>query len=124
MVAGVHIAATGDALAASDKRIIIICNHNNRLDWMFLWCLAARVGGIATLKIALKEGLRRAPFFGWATQAFLFVFFSRKDRQGDLGRLRATVGHCLGHGDGVAFLIFPEGTDLCVARPASTRQAA
>ena len=112
MIAGVNIRATGDALLGSDRRVLIICNHNNRLDWMFLWCLAARVGLCSTLKIALKDSLRRAPWFGWAMQAFLFVFLRRNDRDGDLRRIRETLAHCIGHGDGVALLVFPEGTDL------------
>ena len=112
LVAGVEVIATGVRPAPNDKRMIILCNHNNRLDWLFLWCLASRIGLCSSLKIALKEGLRKAPFFGWATQAFLFVFFSRKDRNGDLAHLRATLGHGLGHGDDTVLLIFPEGTDL------------
>jgi lysocardiolipin and lysophospholipid acyltransferase len=115
LLAGVRIVATGESLRSTDKRVLIICNHNCRLDWMFLWCLAARVGCCSTLKIALKDNLRKAPYFGWACQAFLFIFFSRKNREGDLDRLRHTLGHCFGHGDDVALLIFPEGTDISPA---------
>ena len=115
LVAGVRILAMGDQLRSTDKRVLVICNHNCRLDWMFIWCLAARVGLLSTLKIALKDNLRKAPYFGWACQAFLFIFFSRKNREGDLDRLRATLHHCFGHGDDVALLIFPEGTDISPA---------
>ena len=112
LVAGVQITVTGDSLLTGDKHILVICNHNNRLDWMFLWCLAARLGLCSSLKIVLKESLRKAPFFGWAMQAFLFVFFSRSDRERDLDRLRLVLSHSIGHGDNVALLLFPEGTDL------------
>ena len=124
MIAGVNIRTTGDLLLGTDRRILIICNHNNRLDWMFLWCVAARVGLCSTLKIALKDSLRRAPFFGWAMQAFLFVFLRRNDREGDLRRIRDTLAHCIGHGDGAALLVFPEGTDLSPDNQAKDRNYA
>ena len=65
LVAGVQITVTGDSLLTGDKHILVICNHNNRLDWMFLWCLVA---GRAELKIVLKESLRRRRSLGgqWA----------------------------------------------------------
>ena len=71
-----------------------------------------RLGLCRTLKIALKEPMRKIPFFGWAMQAFLFIFLARNDREGDLKRLRARLTHMVGHGDDVALLLFPEGTDL------------
>ena len=113
LLAGVRVHTYGDAQpVASDRVVLIICNHHCRVDWMFLWCLAARLGQLGSLKIALKDSLRAAPFFGWAMQAFLFVFLCRRDRDADLQRLSSTLDHCAAHGDPIAFLLFPEGTDL------------
>ena len=114
-VAGVEIRMSGDvAKRPEDRAVVIVLNHHCRLDWMFFWCAAARLGLLrgGALKIALKEGLRSAPFFGWAMQAFNFSFLSRADRCTDLSRLRAAADHCVGHGDRYALLLFPEGTDL------------
>jgi len=112
--AGVKICTSGDDAPCRDRVVLIVLNHHCRLDWMFFWPVAHRLrllsGG--ALKIALKENLRRAPFFGWAMQAFLFIFLRRNDRDGDLARLRASAEHAAAHGDRYALLIFPEGTDL------------
>jgi len=87
--------------------------QNCRLDWMFLWPLFARHGKLSTLKIAMKASLRPVPFFGWAFQALSWLFLERNDREGDLTRIMRSLDHAvLHHGDSVALLIFPEGTDL------------
>ena len=115
LLGGVKVTTSGDAKPpSSDRGIIIVLNHHCRLDWMFFWCCAVRLNLLrgGALKIALKDSLKKAPFFGWAMQAFLFTFLSRNDRAGDLARLRRAIEHCAGHGDRLALLIFPEGTDL------------
>ena len=111
-LAGVKVEVQGDNVRPADERVsILICNHHCRLDWMFLWCLAARLGCCGRLKIALKAPLKQAPFFGWAMQAFLFLFLSRKDREADLRRLRRLCAYAAESGP-VCLLLFPEGTDL------------
>ena len=79
---------------------------------MFLWCVAARYRTAGRLRIALKEGLKRAPFFGWAMQSFLFIFLARNDRAADLTRIEENLRHVADRGDPLSLLIFPEGTDL------------
>lgn len=32
------------------ERVIIIANHRTRIDWMFLWCFAARYGFLRSLR--------------------------------------------------------------------------
>jgi len=111
---GVEIVATGDAgpVATDERFSLVLANHHCRLDWMFLWCLVARQRTAGRLKIALKAGLRAAPAFGWAMQAFLFVFLSRANREHDLSRLSRLLEHCVKRRDALTFLLFPEGTDL------------
>ena len=111
MVAGVRIHTSGDdAPRPSDRVVVIVLNHHCRLDWMFFWCVASRLrlleGG--ALKVALKEGLRRVPFFGWAVQAFLYIFFRRNDREADL----AVAEHL----DPLLVGAVAVGVDHCVAR--------
>ena len=105
---GVAVSTSGDdAARSSDRAVVIVLNHHCRLDWMFFWCAAARLRLLraGALKIALKEALRFAPFFGWAMQSFLFIFLRRNDREGDLARLRTITHHCVRHGDRYALLI-------------------
>lgn len=108
-----EVIVTGDVPVGEDQCVLMMCNHHCRVDWMYLWVLVARYGTAASLKVALKDSMRAAPFFGWAMQAFLFVFLSRHDRQRDLAELRRMlryIVHTL-H-EPVTFLLFPEGTDL------------
>ncbi|CAE7286770.1 LCLAT1 [Symbiodinium microadriaticum] len=91
--------------------LLLISNHPTRLDWMFLWTLAAALGRLSGLKIVLKDNLRSAPGFGWAVQCFAYPFMCRRDREADLRVLRDVCGHSGGRGN-LALLLFPEGTDL------------
>ena len=111
---GVCVSQSGDMVVPKGERAtIVICNHHCRLDWMFLWMLFARQGKLSTLNIALKAPLKKVPFFGWACQAFHFVFLVRNDRDGDLTRIRNTLRHCIDvNGTAPTVLIFPEGTDF------------
>lgn len=98
---------------AEDKVSVVLLNHHCRIDWLFLWGLAVRGGAAGGLKIVLKDSLRSVPFFGWATQAFLFPFLSRKDRTKDLAAVRDRIRHALRVSTSpLVVAIFPEGTDL------------
>eukprot|EP00629_Pelagomonadales_sp_RCC1024_P006758 CAMPEP_0119262132 /NCGR_PEP_ID=MMETSP1329-20130426/1951_1 /TAXON_ID=114041 /ORGANISM="Genus nov. species nov., Strain RCC1024" /LENGTH=234 /DNA_ID=CAMNT_0007261745 /DNA_START=52 /DNA_END=753 /DNA_ORIENTATION=+ len=94
----------------SDRVVLVISNHHCRLDWMFLWPLAARHGRAGGVHITLKDALKHIPLFGWAMQAFGFAFLSRVDRAGDVEQIRARLGR--GTKAPLWALIFPEGTDL------------
>ena len=44
MVARVKVVTSGDDMPhPSDRVVVIVLNHHCRLDWMFFWCLAARL---------------------------------------------------------------------------------
>ncbi|KAL1524468.1 hypothetical protein AB1Y20_019362 [Prymnesium parvum] len=108
----VVVRGNGASPVPPDERVsLLICNHHCRLDWMYLWCFCARLAICRRLKIALKAPLKKVPFFGWAMQAFFFVFLTRGDKESDLSRLRRNLEHCMAAGP-MALLIFPEGTDL------------
>ena len=98
---------------SSERATIIICNHHCRVDWLFLWCLCVRMRWLRALTIMLKGPLKKVPLFGWACQAFHFIFLSRNDRQGDLSTIEQVCQHLVAlGGDPPVVLCFPEGTDL------------
>ena len=109
---GVRIEVTGAPDHHSDRVVVLMSNHPCRLDWMFLWSLATRRAWAGSLCIALKAPLKSAGPFGWAMQAFLFVFLTRSSRDADLASLRRTLADAVRCRRPIAFLIFPEGTDL------------
>jgi len=119
LIGGVRYEISGDDLAKlKDARVLVVCNHHCRLDWLYLWPLVARHGRCGALHVTLKDSLRSAPFFGWATQAFGFAFVSRKDRAGDLEVIRSS----LSGRTPLWALLFPEGTDLSESNVAKSQQ--
>ena len=102
----------------SSDRIVVLMNHNNRVDWMFFWCILARCGRCGDVCVVLKDSLKKVPFFGWAMQAFCFVFLSRKSKHTDLSRIsllrRNRKSKCV-------LLVYPEGTDLSESNVAKSQ---
>ena len=91
---GTRFVVTGGAQPPAPAGVsLLICNPRCRLDWMYLWCFCARAGICRRLKIALKAPLKQAPLFGWAMQAFHFVFLSRNDRESDLAAMQIGRAH-------------------------------
>lgn len=122
---GARVVASGDGCGPcppGERVALVICNHHCRIDWMFLWALACRQRCASRLCIALKAELRAAPAFGWAMQAFLFCFLTRRNREADLGRIRALLAY-LAHERRapLLLLLFPEGTDLSAANKARSQ---
>uniref|UniRef100_A0A7S0B9Z7 Phospholipid/glycerol acyltransferase domain-containing protein n=1 Tax=Pyrodinium bahamense TaxID=73915 RepID=A0A7S0B9Z7_9DINO len=93
---------------------LVVCNHRSRIDWMFLWGLAAAMDRLRGIKIVLKDSLRKAPGAGWVMQCTGFLFMARRSRDSDLSNLESTIAmHCQDAAGGpLAFILFPEGTDL------------
>lgn len=111
----VNFIFSGDFCGTNESRVLVICNHRTRLDWMFLWSLFARLGMLRSLKIMLKAELKFAPFFGWSMQCFLFIFLSRSTNswEDDKSYLQQVLTYvCKQPGSPVTILLFPEGTDL------------
>jgi len=111
VIGGVKVHCGGDAKAmASDKRVLVVANHHCHVDWMFIWCLAARHAAAGRVIIVAKDDLKSIPVLGWIMQCFVLVFVSRKDRARDVARLGAAIRY---HADSKLWaLVFPEGTDL------------
>lgn len=117
-LARVRLSVSGDSgpRPAGERVAILICNHNCRLDWLFLWPLACRMLCAGRLKIALKDDMKKLPLFGWAMQAFLFIFLSRRNKPLDLERIGTVLSYLVEErAEPILLLVFPEGTDLSPA---------
>jgi len=118
-ICGVDVTAIVPSNIERDEgNVVVICNHNCRVDWLFFWCLAARYGKCGQLCIAVKSELKNVPLFGWAIQAFCFLFLSRADREKDI----ESIYRVLGQFDPIFLLIFPEGTDLSESNVAKAQK--
>lgn len=65
VIGGVRIEVTANATLPPGERVLMISNHRTRIDWMFLWCLAARLQLISSYRVILKTDLRAYPWWGW-----------------------------------------------------------
>lgn len=103
---------------------LIISNHRTRVDWIFLWALALALRRLNCLKIILKSMMRQLPGFGWAMQCFGYAFLSRSDRASDVSTICGAIelGCKDWLGGKLAFLLFPEGTDLSESNLAKSRE--
>ncbi|OQR81042.1 lysocardiolipin acyltransferase [Achlya hypogyna] len=95
----------------SGERAIWLSNHRTRLDWMLLWSFGLRIHSLHQLKIILKSSLKNVPIFGWAMQAFEFIFLTRH-WQNDQAYLKDVLAHLTATAPNASYLLFPEGTDL------------
>ena len=117
VVGNVKYEIAGDDVG-DDEKVLVICNHHCRLDWLYLWPVVVRHGRCGALHVTLKDSLRSAPFFGWAMQAFGFAFVSRRDRAGDLDVIQSS----LAGRTPLWALLFPEGTDLSASNVAKSQK--
>lgn len=126
-VGGVKIVVFGDPLlimtptptqAQTDgekkERALVISNHRTRIDWMFLWCLYARIGQLNAYRVILKHELKEFPWWGWGMSLSLFAFIRRGSKYKDtaLERVAQICDYFLQLDLPNLLLIFPEGTDL------------
>lgn len=111
LLCGTRVEASTDFARMEDRRVVVICNHHSDVDWTYLWCLAVRCGRCSELCFVLKNSLKGAPCFGWAAQAFLFIFLSRK-RDLDLIEILSRSRYLSSESSNCFMIIFPEGSDL------------
>eukprot|EP01137_Pigoraptor_chileana_P000689 Opistho-2@37255 len=107
---GIKMRFFGDVIPY-DEAALVISNHPTRLDWMFLWSHFLRYARLSTLKIALKDSLRKVPVAGWVMQTFRFLFLSRRWEKDELHMTRL-LGQMKEEKYPLLLLLFPEGTDL------------
>ncbi|KAI8609758.1 acyltransferase-domain-containing protein [Chytriomyces sp. MP71] len=101
---------SGDwARIRSDKKQVVISNHQIYPDWFYLFIFAWTRGCHYDIKVILIEILSRLPIFGQGMQLFEFIFMKQrfeKDKVNMARNLRTAArdAHPLW------LLIFPEGT--------------
>ncbi len=124
-VGGVKIILTGDTLLPGD-RVLILSNHRTRIDWMFLWCWAARLDLLSSYRVILKSSLRSFPWWGWGMSLCLFPFIRRgsKHRDADLARIERICRYLSQLGVANSLILFPEGTDLSLSNQERDREYA
>lgn len=114
VVCDVKVVLSGDweeSLAHRGENSIVISNHNNRLDWLFLFSAFSRLQMLEAIKIVLKADMKGIPGLGWSQQAFLFIFVERKWEL-DKVHLANMYHYFQACGQRFVLLIFPEGSDL------------
>lgn len=101
--AGVTVRARGLEHVQRDRAQVLVANHQSMFD---IWALMAEIP--ASLRFVAKQELARIPVFGSACRAAGHVFIDRSDpaRAGDAIR---RAGERI-HRDGLALVLFPEGT--------------
>jgi len=82
-----------------------------------------RLGLLDTMKIALKESLKNVPGFGWAMQAFMFVFLAR-DKARDLQHMENVLLYHTANDHPLSLILFPEAPARPPARAPPARAAA
>ncbi|XP_063933884.1 lysocardiolipin acyltransferase 1-like isoform X1 [Zophobas morio] len=110
ILAGVKYVFSGDYVPSMEKALIM-SNHRNRLDWLFMWPWFARYGRLTNEKIVLKEPVKWIPGPGWATQLLCFLFLKR-DWNEDVSHLKKWLNHFISLDYPLLLHIFPEGTNF------------
>ncbi|CAD7949807.1 unnamed protein product [Amoebophrya sp. A120] len=123
---------------AKAKNSILLCNHQTRLDWMFLWVFlslfSSSRGGpgnkmgeldygmmensiekqnplaLSKLKI-IHKSLDHIPIMGWACRAMRFITLKRNDREGDLQTIEGNLQRELSTTSSTSKTTSPTGTN-------------
>ncbi|WCJ35299.1 lysophosphatidyl acyltransferase 4 [Euphorbia peplus] len=106
---GTKIVFSGDPVPEKE-RVLIIANHRTEVDWMYLWNLALRKGGLPCIKYMLKSSLMKLPIFGWAFHSLEFISVERK-WENDEPVMRQVLSSFKDPQDSLWLALFPEGTD-------------
>jgi len=103
---------TGDWLDMKDtEKALIIANHQNYLDWIYLWLLARKFGRHGDLKIMLIQILQYVPILGMGMKYFEFIFMHQKLEKDRNTMLSIMEKQKTAWKDfPMWMLIFPEGT--------------
>ncbi|KAI9020550.1 hypothetical protein DFJ74DRAFT_769234 [Hyaloraphidium curvatum] len=107
---------TGDVskfLASKSDKAVVISNHQNFLDWWYLWHLAWMQKRHGDVKIVLRGDLRKVPVFGMGCDFFKFTWVKFGNFKGPAGEspMAAFTKSILRYvPNPFWFLIFPEGT--------------
>ncbi|KAF4650343.1 1-acyl-sn-glycerol-3-phosphate acyltransferase delta, partial [Perkinsus olseni] len=62
----------------SRDRALVLSNHIAGMDWLMMWAVTERTGGLPACKALLKESLRFLPFLGWSWACADYPFLARQ----------------------------------------------
>ncbi|KAH8550352.1 acyltransferase-domain-containing protein [Umbelopsis sp. PMI_123] len=95
---------------AFPPRLLFISNHQIYADWIYVWCIAHLANAHGSLKIILKDDLRKVPLAGWGMLIFDFIFMKRKLNE-DQHNMISNLERAKKKVDSPMWLLlFPEGT--------------
>jgi len=103
----------GDIPTASLKPKVVICNHQTDVDWFYMLMEMAitsygRQDRTGSVKIFLKEEVRRIPVVGWGCSLFEFIFLKRKWDVDKVG-IETSLERFCGDAAPLTIFLFPEG---------------
>ncbi|CAO3621146.1 unnamed protein product [Cunninghamella blakesleeana] len=91
------------------ERIIVTANHQIYADWVYIWCISQLASKHGSLKILLKDSLKKLPVYGLGMQFFDFIFLKRKLID-DERTIIDNLGRSKKDGTPLWLVLFPEGT--------------
>lgn len=118
-IQGVEVIISGDDLPAHENAIII-ANHQELSDVLFMLSLAHRKGRLRDLKWFGKNALKYVPAVGWGLQFIDCVFLKRNWAQ-DQNSIEATFEHLRKYKVPMWLINFMEGTRSNPKKMAASR---
>lgn len=107
---GTKVVFAGDHVPPRE-RVLMICNHQTEVDWMYIWNLALRKDRLGYIKYILKSSVRNAPIFGWGFHILEFILVERK-WEVDEPAIALMLSTFKDPQDPLWLILFPEGTDF------------
>lgn len=118
-IQGVKVIVTGDELPAHENAIII-ANHQELADVLFMLSLAQRKGRLRDLKWFGKDALKYVPAVGWGLQ-FIDCVFLKRNWSKDQASIEATFEHLRKYRVPMWLINFMEGTRSNPKKMAASR---
>lgn len=94
---------------AFPSRIAVMSNHQIYADWIYIWCIAHLANAHGSMKIILKDSLKKVPVAGWAMRMLDFIFLKRKLAE-DQAIMVNNLERAKKTNIPMWLLLFPEGT--------------
>ncbi|KAI9285312.1 acyltransferase-domain-containing protein [Umbelopsis sp. AD052] len=95
---------------AFPPRLVFISNHQIYADWVYVWCLAHLANAHGSMKIILKDSLRKVPLAGWGMLIFDFIFMKRRLNEDQANMVNNLERAKKNVDTPMWLLIYPEGT--------------
>jgi lysocardiolipin and lysophospholipid acyltransferase len=114
VINGLKFVVTGEQISPKEN-VIVMANHPSESEWLFFWPFALRWHYGGSLKVMLKDTLRKVPGAGWVIDSNGFLFLGR-DWSKDRSQIVYSCNRYLQSSFSTFLCIFPEGTDFSPAK--------